>query len=258
MSFLYLIIAGIIMGGFTVITGGGAGALYVSILTLCFNVSPVVATATSLATMFPVAAISSILHIKSGNVNFKVGWIMIGWGTIGALIGSYFSNDIPADNYNRLIGGIILLLTVLMIIKKRQPVKPGNASHLSAKYTFLQVSFFGIISGLLSGLVGTSGTTTIIGGLTLLGCTTLQTVGTSVFVLSGISLVGFISRATGGSVDWLLAGILAGSAIAGAILGAHLLKNSTSNQQSTSQNNHIIDLLIILGNLIMGLALLFK
>ena len=82
--------------------------------------------------------------------------------------------------------------------------------------------------------------------------------GTSVFVLSGISLVCFISRATGGSVDWLLAGILAGSAIAGAILGAHLLKNSTSNQQSTSQNNHIIDLLIILGNLIMGLALLFK
>lgn len=122
----------------------------------------------------------------------------------------------------------------------------------------MQVSFFGIISGLLSGLVGTSGTTTIIAGLTLLGCTTLQTVGTSVFVLSGISLVGFISRATGGSVDWLLAGILAGSAIAGAILGAHLLKNSTTNQQSTSQNNHIIDLLIILGNLIMGLALLFK
>lgn len=136
MSFLYLIIAGIIMGGFTVITGGGAGALYVSILTLCFNVSPVVATATSLATMFPVAAISSILHIKSGNVNFKVGWIMIGWGTIGALIGSYFSNDIPADNYNRLIGGIILLLTVLMIIKK------GNQSNLVTQATSVLNTLF--------------------------------------------------------------------------------------------------------------------
>lgn len=258
MSFLYLVIAGVIMGGFTVITGGGAGALYVSILTLCFNVSPVVATATSLATMFPVAAISSILHAKSGNVNFKIGWTMIGWGTIGALIGSYFSNDIPADNYNRLIGGIILLLTILMIIKKRQSVKLDNPVHHSATYIFFQASFFGIISGLLSGLVGTSGTTTIIAGLTLLGCTTFQTVGTSVFVLSGISLVGFISRAVGNSVDWLLACILAGSAIIGAILGAYLLKSSTTKQQSESQNNHIIDLLIILGNLVMGFALFFK
>lgn len=145
MSFLYLVIAGVIMGGFTVITGGGAGALYVSILTLGFNVSPVVATATSLATMFPVAAISSGLHAKSGNINFKIGWIMIGWGTIGALIGSYFSNDIPTNHYNRLIGSIIILLTVLMIIKKRQPVKLVKSVYHSNKYTFCQTSFFGII-----------------------------------------------------------------------------------------------------------------
>ncbi|WPQ68210.1 sulfite exporter TauE/SafE family protein [Weissella paramesenteroides] len=257
MSFLYLVIAGVIMGEFTVITGGGAGALYVSILTLGFNVSPVVATATSLATMFPVAAISSGLHAKSGNINFKIGWIMIGWGTIGALIGSYFSNDIPTNHYNRLIGSIIILLTVLMIIKKRQPVKLVKSVYHSNKYTFCQTSFFGIISGLLSGSVGTSGTTTIIAGLTLLGCTTFQTVGTSVFVLSGISLVGFIARATSGSVDWLLASILAGSAIVGATLGANLLKISIA-KQSKSQNNQIVDALLILGNLIMGLALLFK
>ena len=70
-------------------------------------------------------------------------------------------------------------------------------------------------------------------------------------------MVGFIARATSGSVDWLLASILAGSAIVGATLGANLLKISIA-KQSKSQNNQIVDALLILGNLIMGLALLFK
>ncbi|HJE97592.1 MAG TPA: sulfite exporter TauE/SafE family protein [Ligilactobacillus acidipiscis] len=257
MQFIILALVGLVMGIATVITGGGAGAIYVSVLTIFFNISPAVATATSLATMFPTAAVSAYLHARSSNVNFKIGWTMLGWGTIGALVGSYFSNDIPDNDYNTLIGVVIIALTVLMIIKKRKPTDIKNEEHENKNKKFLQASFFGIVSGLLSGLVGTSGTTAIIAGLTLLGCTTMQTVGTSVFVLAGISLVGFLMRAGVGTVDWPLAGALAGSAIVGAILGTFLLKKSVT-KKSSSQNNSLIDALIIIGNLAMGIALLFK
>lgn len=257
MQFIILALVGLVMGIATVITGGGAGAIYVSVLTIFFNISPAVATATSLATMFPTAAVSAYLHARSSNVSFKIGWTMLGWGTIGALVGSYFSNDIPDNDYNTLIGVVIIALTVLMIIKKRKPTDIKSEEHENKNKKFLQASFFGIVSGLLSGLVGTSGTTAIIAGLTLLGCTTMQTVGTSVFVLAGISLVGFLMRVGVGTVDWPLAAALAGSAIVGAILGTFLLKKSVT-KKSSSQNNSLIDALIIIGNLAMGIALLFK
>lgn len=257
MQLIILAFIGFVMGIATVITGGGAGALYVSVLTLFFNISPAVATATSLATMFPTAAISAYLHAQKSNVNFKIGWTMLGWGTAGALVGSYFSGDIPDNNYNTLIGSVIVVLTVLMIIKKRKPTDIKSELNTSQTKRFWQASFFGIISGVLSGLVGTSGTTAIIAGLTLLGCTTMQTVGTSVFVLAGISLVGFLMRAGVGTVNWLLAGVLAGGAILGAFFGTFLLTKSIS-QKKNSQNNSLIDALIIIGNMAMGIALLFE
>ena len=133
MQLIILALIGFIMGIATVITGGGAGALYVSVLTLFFNISPAVATATSLATMFPTAAISAYLHAQKANVNFKIGWTMLGWGTAGALVGSYFSGDIPDNNYNTLIGSVIVVLTVLMIIKKRKPT--DTKSELNTNQT---------------------------------------------------------------------------------------------------------------------------
>ena len=47
----------------------------------------------------------------------------------------------------------------------------------------------------------TSGTASIITGLTILGRSTLQTVGTSVFVLSGLSLIEFLIHAYFGMVN---------------------------------------------------------
>lgn len=163
--------------------------------------------------MFPTAAISAYLHAQKSNVNFKIGWTMLGWGTAGALVGSYFSGDIPDNNYNTLIGSVIVVLTVLMIIKKRKPTDTISELNTNQTKRFWQASFFGIFSGVLSGLIGTSGTTAIIAGLTLLGCTTMQTVWTSVFVLADISLVGFLMRAGVGTVNWLLAGVFRSSNI---------------------------------------------
>jgi uncharacterized membrane protein YfcA len=64
-------------------------------------------------------------------------------GTIGALVGSYFSNYIPDRYYNMLIGVIILLLTILMLIKKVKPTTEENTLTINKKKRFLQTGFFG-------------------------------------------------------------------------------------------------------------------
>ena len=256
LKFFILAVAGFLMGMATVAFGGGAGAVYVSILTVFFNVSPAIATSTSLATMFPTAAVSAFSHAKASNVNFKMGWIMIGWGAAGSMIGSLFSGKIPAGSYNKLIGIVILFLTGMMIVKKLVLAKKEKTAA-GDKKRFVWASVFGLIGGLLSGLVGTSGTTAIIAGLTVLGCSTMQVVGTSVFVLAGISLVGFVIRISVGTVDWHLAGLLGLSAIAGALAGGLILRKFVLRNKE-SGNSKSIDLVIIIGNLAMGIAQLFK
>lgn len=253
--YLILVVVGLLMGTATVSLGGGAGSVYVSILTLFFGVSPAIATSTSLATMFPTAAASAYLHGKAGHINYKIGGLMIGWGAIGALIGSLSSSMIPDNWYNKLIGVVILGLTALMILKKQRP--HTGTPRPTIRIQHLQAAVFGMIGGVLSGLVGTSGTTAFIAGLTVLGCTTMETVGTSVFILSGISLIGFLMRIGVGSVDWCLATILAGSAVLGALIGALFLRKLIK-PKAASQNSRTIDITIILCNLLMGGALLFK
>ncbi|AYD39444.1 sulfite exporter TauE/SafE family protein [Clostridium fermenticellae] len=257
LKFFILIIVGFFMGMMTVAFGGGAGSVYVSILTIFFNVSPAIATSTSLATMFPTAAVSAFSHAKNSNVNYKMGWIMLAWGALGSIIGSLFSGKIPADSYNKLIGIVIILLTVMMIIRKLVPTKKEKDVVSKNKKGFVQASIFGLIGGLLSGLVGTSGTTAIIAGLTILGCSTMQVVGTSVFILAGISLVGLAVRAGVGTVDCQLAVLLAISAIVGALVGSFVLSKVIFKNKG-SKNNKSIDLIIIIGNLAMGIAQLFK
>lgn len=76
----------------------------------------------------------------------------------------------------------------------------------------------------MSGLVGLSGGGPVVAGLMVLGCSALETVGTSVFALCGIAIVGFLAHLGFGDIDWPLVGSLTIGTVAGAFLGPVLLK----------------------------------
>ncbi|MCI1796977.1 MAG: sulfite exporter TauE/SafE family protein [Bifidobacterium tibiigranuli] len=312
MRIALLIAVGLAMGIYTIFTGAGGGAAYVSVLALFFGIPAAVATSTSLAIMFPVAAVAAYLHAKDHNVNFRVGWVMVSVGAVGAVIGSACSGFIPQQYYNKVLGCVILAMAAVMFISKHRPhamtvVEPGDArgagsdgvgvdgvssgvvksgaegSEESSEIEASQASrtghtdragqnrqiaqrskairavFFGLLGGLISGVAGTSGTTSIIAGLMLLGVSTMRTVGTSVFVMSGLSLVGFLTRLTVGGIDWKLTGILVVSSILGALIGSVLLRRVEARKApSASKNSSTIDWILILGNLAMGIGLLVK
>lgn len=226
-QYVALPIVGFVVGLLIISLGGGGGAVYVGILTVFFHIPPGIAASTSLATTIPTTAVGTFSHWKAGNVNWRFGLTMLIGGVAGSIVGSLCSGLLPEDLYNKVTGTILLLLAVQMLISYLK--KKGNAretEQTDKKSNAVKAVCFGLLGGVMSGLVGLSGGGPIIAGLMILGCQALETVGTSVLVLFGIAVTGFITHLGIGSIDWKLVGLLTIGTVCGAFAGPALLKRA--------------------------------
>ena len=105
----------------------------------------------------------------------------------------------------------------------------------------------------MSGLVGLSGGAPIIAGLMILGCHALETVGTSVLVLFGIAVTGFLTHLGVGNIDWKLVGLLTIGTMLGAFIGPLLLKRI--NKQKLEK---VLQPLLFVMIAVMGIMEMFK
>lgn len=255
LQYIALPVIGFLIGLLIISIGGGGGAFYVGILTIIFNVPPAIAASTSLATIIPTTAAGAFSHWKSGNVNFRFGLTMLAGGIAGSIIGSLCSGLLPQSLYNKLTGAILLLLVAQMFtsfLKKRRN-DGEQANRRTGKIDIAKAIGYGLLGGAMSGLAGLSGGGPIVAGLMVLGCGVLETVGTSVFVLLGISVTGFISHLSLGSVDWTLVGLLAIGTMGGAIVGPMLLRRIDK-----SKIEAVLQPILIIVTAVMGVILLFK
>lgn len=263
MEIIALPIVGFLIGVLIISLGGGGGGIYVGILTAFFNVPPAIAAATSLATIIPTTTIGTISHWKAGNVNRTLGLIMIIGAGVGAIVGSLCSDFLPQSFYNKITGVLLLVLAVQMIIayRKKRKGKLKRATTTTTSTTKQNITMantikavlYGFLGGAMSGLVGISGTTPIVAGLTVLGCGALETVGTSVFVLVGISLCGFAMHLGLGNVNWTLAGLLVIGTVSGAFLAPIILKRF-----SKEKLEQILPPVLIIMTLVMGSIVVLK
>lgn len=226
MQMVLLVVCGFLVGVFVVSMGGGGGAIYVGLLISLFHVSPAIAASTSLATMVPTTAIGTWSHWKQKNVRFRLGAVMITGGIIGVFIGSYLSNLIPVFWYSKISGAVLLAIAIQLLTTFRKDGKKTERQKSSfSKWTVFFAVSYGLSGGVLSGLVGLSGGGPIVAGLSILGCSMTESVGTSVFVLLGMSTVGFLTHLSMGNVDWPLLAILLIGTTLGAVTGPFILKH---------------------------------
>ena len=257
-KFIALPVIGFLIGLLIISLGGGGGIFYVGILTAFFNVPPAIAASTSLATIIPTTAAGTFSHWKAGNVNFRLGLMMLGGGVIGAVAGSLCSNLLPQSLYNKFTGILLLFLSVQMLASylKKKKGQAENAKKLNGgKQTsgIVKAIVFGLLGGAMSGLIGLSGSSPIIVGLAVLGCGALETVGTSVLVLVGISVTGFAMHLGLGSVDWKLVGLLLLGTVSGALVAPVLLKRMDKRKMEK-----VLQPILIIMVAVMGILLLFK
>lgn len=251
-QYIALPIVGFVVGLLIISLGGGGGAVYVGILTVFFNIPPGIAASTSLATTIPTTAVGTFSHWKAGNVNWHFGLTMLIGGVVGSVIGSLCSGFLSESLYNKVTGAILLLLAVQMLVsylRKKGNVREANQIH--KKSNTVKAVCFGLLGGIMSGLVGLSGGGPIIAGLMILGCQALETVGTSVLVLFGIAVTGFITHLGIGSIDWKLVGLLTIGTVCGAFVGPVLLKRMDKKKLEKVLQPVLFIMIVVMGGIEM-------
>jgi uncharacterized membrane protein YfcA len=254
-QYIALPIVGFVVGLLIISFGGGGGAIYVGILTVFFNIPPAIAASTSLATTIPTTAVGTFSHWKAGNVNWRFGLTMLVGGVAGSMIGSLCSGFLAQDLYNKLTGVILLLLAVQMLVshlkKKRKKADNQDVIQTNRKSNTIKAVCFGLLGGIMSGLVGLSGGGPIIAGLMILGCRALETVGTSVLVLLGIAITGFLTHLRIGSIDWQLVGLLTIGTVCGAFVGPLILKRINKEKLEKVLQPVLFVMIVVMGGMEM-------
>lgn len=249
---------GLLIGLVVSMFGGGGGGFFVPVLILIFGVTPQVAVATSLASVLPTSAVSTISHFRQGNVDIRTGLILGIGGIIGTLIGASIANIIPPTILQKILGIFTLIMLIPMFrsfLQRNKKLKENEDKTKQTTLTGLKrviASFFGVASGLLAGIFGISGTPPIIAGLYSLGLPAVMVVGTSVFVLIFNSIAGIGGFYMLGRLDLTLIILLGGGAAVGAFIGPFLLKKINPKTFEKIYGPVIVSIMVIFG---LGLIL---
>lgn len=254
MMIYYLPLIGFLAGMLIISLGGGGGAVYVGVLTGLCSIAPDVAASVSLATAIPTTLMGAFSHYRAGNVNLHLALYVLAGTVVGSVAGSLCSGMLPLRFYNLLTGTILLILALQMTWYCFRPPKREikDAATLTARDK-LQGMGFGVLGGVMSGLLGVTGGGPITAGLFVLGCAPLHAVGTSVFVICGMSIVGFFMHLSMGHMDWQLIRLLLSGTLVGAFTGPWLL--SRFDRQKV---NKYLRPLVAGINLVLAVLILLK
>jgi uncharacterized membrane protein YfcA len=259
--YIYLPIAEVSMHiGIIIGLGGGVGFLsglfgvgggfLMTPLLIFFGIPPAVAVSTE-ANQIVASSVSGVLaHMRRGNVDFKMGAILMIGGVIGSTLGVAlfsFLRDIGQIDlviqlsyvvFLGIIGALMLTESLRTIIRSRKPGAVRGKLHqhnwlhgLPLKMRFRRSKLYisailplgiGAFVGILAAIMGVGGGFIMVPAMIyLLGMPTSVVVGTSlfqiIFVTANVTLLQSIQTQT---VDFLLAGLLLFGAVVGAQFGS--------------------------------------
>ena len=120
---LILIAGGFGAGFLSGTIGIGGGALFVPTMTVGANVSQAVAQGTSLVAIVPTSLVSTITHIREGNVMLQAALWMGGGGVFGGVLGALVAVEVPGPILARVWGGFLLFTAYRLAVQALRPVK---------------------------------------------------------------------------------------------------------------------------------------
>lgn len=223
-GYLASIFIGLILG----LLGGGGSILSIPILVYLFKVEPVQASAYSLFIVGVTSLVGAIPKYRQHLVNVRTG-IMFGIPSIFSIFCTrkwvlpaipdiiFTAGDIVFTKRLLVLGlfAVLMILAAIPMIRGRKKFASDNQRFR----TFL-VIIEGSIIGFLTGLVGAGGGFLIIPALVLLTALPFKTaVGTSLFIISINSLLGFVGDLLNFEMDWPFLLSISGLAIGGIVIG---------------------------------------
>lgn len=227
LGFALSLLVGISLG----LIGSGGSILTVPILVYTLFIDPVLATGYSLFVVGSSALVGSITFMRKQLVSYKTAVIF----GIPAFIAVYLTRKflIPAiPDMLFTVGNlpitkdiaIMVFFAIIMLLAAWSMVRGRSEPDVEAEiqYNYPLIILEGLVVGAVTGLVGAGGGFLIIPALVLLARLPMKlAVGTSLLIIAGKSLIGFLGD-VGRGIDWPFLLLFTGIAIAGIFLGSYL------------------------------------
>jgi uncharacterized membrane protein YfcA len=228
--------------------GVGGGFLMTPLL-IFIGVTPAVAVATE-ANQIVASSVSGVLaHWRRGNVDFRMGIVLLVGGTLGSLFGVWLFTVLRGLGqldlaislcyviFLGVVGGLMFLESSRALFRRRRQVDVRRKLHqhhwlhgLPFKMRFRKSKLYisallpiliGFVVGILAAIMGVSGGFIMVPAMIyLLGMPTSVVVGTSLFQIIFVTgTVTFLQSAQNQTVDVILALILLTGGVIGAQIG---------------------------------------
>ncbi|TRX16681.1 sulfite exporter TauE/SafE family protein [Flavobacterium franklandianum] len=215
--------------------GSGGSILSVPILVYVMGIEPTLATAYSLFVIGTTSLVGGIHKAKQKLVDFnKV--VLFG---IPAVISVFITRKIIVPRIPDIIFSIeyftltksvliMIVFAIVMIFASVRMIKPLKEKNCTdaEKLNYNKIALLGICIGLLSGFVGAGGGFLIVPTLLIFAKTPMKmAVGTSLFIVSSQSLIGFIGDIMSDQIiDWKLLEYFTLASIIGIFIGNFISK----------------------------------
>ena len=226
------------------LTGAGGTILAVPLLMLGLNLTVIEAAPIGLLAVCLAAGIGASIALVQGKVRYRAAGYLAMMGSIasplGIMIAHYLPNVLLTVSFAMLLAYIAWHYFRMSSIQQPSPsdhsALPCLLSDTSGRLVwnapcFRALTLSGLTAGFLSGLLGVGGGFIINPSLRKISNLSLQTIlGTTLAVVTLISLVGVISAMMISTIRWPIAIPFISSTIAGMLLGRYLSRYITESR----------------------------
>jgi uncharacterized membrane protein YfcA len=233
------VVVGITLG----LIGSGGSILSVPILVYIMGIEPILATAYSLFVVGTTALFGGIQKAKEKLVDFKKV-VLFGIPTVLAvfitrkIIVPSIPDIVYSSNSFTLKKSVLIMIVfaIVMIMASIRMIRPLKEKiSTNDKLNYFGILLQGLFIGLVAGFVGAGGGFLIIPALLFLAKTPMKmAVGTSLFIVSAQSLLGFVGDLRPEQIiDWKLILIFTSCSIVGVFIGNYLSKKFSGEKLKT-------------------------
>lgn len=234
MSEIFGYIGALIIGLILGLTGGGGSILTVPILVYVLLVNPTIATAYSLFIVGTTSAFGAAQNFRKGYVDLKTGIMFAVPSFIAVfLTRRYLLPMIPEEIFN--VNGtvltketfLMLFFALVMIYAAYSMLKKPkiNLKEITQKKFISTLIFKNTIVGIVIGLIGAGGGFLFIPSLVLFAKLPMKkAIGTSLFIITLNSLIGFLGDIHNPALDWNFLFAFTFISVIGIFIGIYLNK----------------------------------
>lgn len=247
---------GLIIGFFGTLLGGGGGFIFLPVLVLLYHLPTHTAVITSLVATLPIGLLGAAGHYKKGHTDLYLAFLFSWVGVLGAIAGVMIAHKISGDVLKMLFGGYCIFMGGVIGFSTRsgkyRKIGKDDVLKNRKRRDLKKALIYGFPAGMVTGALGTSGTSPILAGLISMNIPLKKVVGTAIIVVSVNTLFAIGAYFLMGKIDMTLVMMLTVGSFAGSILGPRVLSH-LEVQRSERNIKYIYGaVMIVLGIVMIG------